>query len=334
MKKPIINWIDKTTWYNSNIDKDYWVNKTKWSKVSGYMRKYSDIPDDKIIGTSFDASDKSFSVEFSLNKPDFISLKGYTREGYVIEMVKKHFPEVEFRDYKQIMEMGSIVSELGDFLIELHSYYSIMVDLPEYADVRGLNEKEWKELKEYRTIKTEKLREIQKLNSKDRAECNARCNQRLANVSKELESYKHNGLIRIFDLRRSDLPLDVNQQISNYKPEHYKLDIKTKKGSRVLSRQNLTDYFILQYRKHLLEIYSENKDIGAYIDANKAKSFRGGTFVGRQDSLFRILKSTDQIVSINPDGTHRLIQELNSNQIKEMERYLGPDSIQDGTGSG
>jgi len=327
--------VDFTDWRNMEIDEKYWRRNNASKNQMKVTRKMSSkIEETPVIRTNFDEKSKTFTAEFKLNQVDWLPLTGLSRENFIKGMVKKHFPSISFRDYEQIQEMGNIVGELGAFLAECQSYYSIMVDLPDYADVKGLTEKEWSELKHFKQLKTEKLRTVQRENEADERAARKRSEERLRVVYEELDKYKHNAIIQIFELKRKDLPLDVNQQISNYKPEDHKLEIKTASGSRVLGRKNLTDYFILQYRKHLLELYSRGENIAEYIERNRVKSFQGDKSVGSADSLFRILTSTGEIVSIRPDGTHHLIRKLSQSEMKEHGRFYGPDSTQDGTGDG
>jgi len=324
------NKLDRSIYSSNKIDQNYWGSHQNFWK---WVRTFSDTTNPiKII--SENESVNKFEQEYGLNTPAWIEMKGLNRKQFVVGMVKKHFPNVEFKDYDQIMEMGSIVSELGDFLIEIQTYYSLMSDIPDYADVKGLSEKEWKQLRDYRSLKTDKLRAVQRLNQQDREDCRLRCEGRVSAVMKELDTYKHNPLILIFDLRRKDLPLDVNQQISAYSPEENKLEVKTKSGSSVLTRTGLSTYFIIQYRKKLLEVYKEGGSVRDYIEKTKLDSFKGVKSVGVPGSLFHILTSTGHNVSIKPDGTLHSIQVFTDQEIKERGLYVPAEDTQGGTENG
>lgn len=219
---------------------------------------------------------------------NFDAIGNRDRKEYIMDMFRLCFPGAPKRlEYDTLVDLSNMTIEFADFLQEVNDYYSLMKGLPDWTDSTMLNHEELREVKQYIGDVGLKTRIIEGEVQKIRMEAGEKIRQKLKEIDEVKEKYKDNKLCYIFTIGRKDLPIDVNMNISDYKEHDRPIVYKGKDGEdKTHSRSSLSQMFINEYRRKLLEIHRNGGDVKKFVDDNRAKSIQGQEY-GR-DNFFSI----------------------------------------------
>jgi len=183
------------------------------------------------------------------------------RDDYIIQCWNEKFPSKKITDINRINDFISSSVGLQEWYATIMINYQRNVVMPDYLkDVLTLQEFDQVKIKidNYNSSLVNKSKEIN--------DAAREMKTKLENINKKYSQierdYKKDKILYILTLNRSDLPLDIQEDIINYTPS----DIKDPHTRKIYAKEKL-----IQFQKSLIVAYKEkNIDPIKYVSSNRA----------------------------------------------------------------
>lgn len=226
----------------------------------------------RFLSTSIEHTDTdSFVVEKEELYTVTYKTDKITRDDYILNCWNERYPNAHTTDIERVRQFISSSSKLQHWYAQIMINYQANVQMPDYL-------KDVLDIKEYNKLTTDLQKYNKILQQRSDAISNAAktfkksLNAINASHEKEAKVLLKDKLLYILTLNRSDLPLDLQQELIDFTPK----DIKSPKERRERSKE-----IVIEYQKSLISKVKSDPDfnIRKYVEDSR-DVFRESTFVG------------------------------------------------------